>query len=646
MRRKYNSIYDNSFNTELSYIQRYLGSEIETVLNPESNSIHGVDFDSIYVNMPQTEKHLIPFKHHMDSDRCVFLTGLTGCGKSSVINYVFHSDINNKVRVENRSLYILFSFDHAIAAREKEELTTYFINIIKETCEVIEKELERDGQKINTSRFYSYIKRVRADNLQHGMGIKKGTQSERLKHLAEKDPIEYYALLLKYYLTEFKKIDHVVFIVDDIESVGYQMELVPIDLGLTLWSCFKRQPTSTSKVWSSCVVISCRHYVYRMIQKHAIEAKYIIKSGIDSQTLESYPIDDEINITESVKLIDIIKKRVQALKIVKTDKRWDDAWTVVEHILTKVDDKFGDFILAICISNIRKSLSVLKKIVLNKRWIQRNWQADEETPGAFNIDSINQFNLSPPCLLRAIALGEGNIYTEDSIIPNVLFNTTDKQSDLITLIVFKAFLKQSNEKAISWRISLDRDKTARDLKEILPEKTHQYIDASIKFLIERRLLLRSKNQAQDDGLDINADNIDSIKQVYDAKGAFALWNQLGRSSVLLELFTDDIYIDYEGEIAERQNFSIFDQKTFERCIDFLFDMVELENKIRSTAHNRGLSKNVNNVIGSEFVTKQLLNGLIATRNAYFKSTNDYEKELNQIAKDIATKQSLINRDSN
>lgn len=32
----------------------------------------------------------------MDSDRCIFLTGPTGCGKSSVINYTFHSNINNK----------------------------------------------------------------------------------------------------------------------------------------------------------------------------------------------------------------------------------------------------------------------------------------------------------------------------------------------------------------------------------------------------------------------------------------------------------------------------------------------------------------------------------------------------------------------
>lgn len=641
MRAKYNAIYDNTFNAESSYIRRYLGAELETILNPESNSIHDIDFESIYVKMPKIEEELEPFRRHMDSDRCVFLTGVTGCGKSSVLNHMFHVDINNRLRIENGTLFILFSFDHAIAAREKGEIVTYFINIIKETCERIEKELEKENLTTDDNSFFTYVQRVRADDLQYGLDFKRGTQVERLNRLLNNDPIEYYTLQLKYYLTVLQKINHVVLVVDDIESVGYRTELVPIDLGLTLWSCCKRQPQSTPKVWSSSIVISCRHYVYRMIQKRSIDAKYTVSSGIDSQTLESYPIDDEVNISESVNLFEIIKKRVQALKPLKSEKRWDDALTIVEHILVRIDDKLGDFILATCIGDIRKSLNALKKIVFNRKWIQRNWQ-EEETPGAFNINCIRQFNLSPPCLLRAMAIGEGNIYTEASIIPNILYNEINKNSDLITLIVFKAFLNQSNEKAITWRISLDRNHVAEELKRILPNNTHSHVDAAIDFLISKRLLLRSKNQAQDDGLDINADNISSIRYVYVSKGAFALWNQLGRSSVLLELFTDDVFIDYPSDIPERKSFLLFDQITFERCIIFLYEMETLEYNIRSAAHNRGLKEKVKHLIGTEFITKQLLNGLVLSRNAYFKIDREYEKELNELVKDITEKEKLLN----
>lgn len=640
MRTRHNTVYDNSFISESSYIRRYLGSELETLLNPEANSIHGIDFDSIYVNMPGIEGKLEPFKQRMDSDRCVFLTGLTGCGKSSVLNHMFHVDINRRLRIEDHTLFILFSFDHAIAAREKGQLVTYFINIVKEVNEEIEGKIKEENLKIDNRSFFNYVKKVRADDLQHGQDIKLGTQAERLGKLLEHDPIEYYTLQLKYYLSVLDRINHVVLIVDDIESVGYQMELVPIDLGLTLWSCFKRQPPDTPKIWSTGVVISCRHYVYRMIQKHAIDARYIVKSGVDSQTLESYPIDDEINITESVSLVDIIRKRVSALKSLGAGKRWDDAWSVVEHILVKIDDKLGDFILALCIGNIRKSLNIVKKITFNKRWIQRNWPG-EETPGAFSIDCLSQFNLSPPCLLRAMAIGEGNVYTEDSIMTNVLFNTVDKDSDLITFIVFRAFLYRSNEKSITWRNSLDREQITASIEKILPAETHSYVRAAVEFLIEKRLLLRSRNQAQDDGLDINADNIASIRYVYVSKGAFALWNQLGRSSVLLELFTDDIYIDYLGDIPERKNFLLFDQNTFKRCIDFLHEMEEVEYGIRSAAHNRGLSGKVKSTIGSEFVTKQLLSGFILSRNAYFKMSRDYARELDNMSESISGKKQLL-----
>ena len=641
MREKYNAIYPNSVSTEISYIQKYLGPELETILNPEANSIHGIDLDSIYVNMPILEQKMSPLKHNMDSDRCLFLTGLTGCGKSCLLDYTFHIE-SKGIHIENKSLYIPFSFDHTIVAREKSQVEKYFINQMKTACEIITKELEKRNLYPNSHNLYKYIEEVRHDALQYGDGLDRGTEEERLGMLCKEDPVEYYALTLKYYLTELKDINHVVLIVDDIESVGYQMELVPIDIGLSLWSCFKNQPRNTPKVWSSCAIISCRHYVYRMVQKHSIEDKYIIKSGIDSQTLESYPIDDEINISEPVKLINIIRKRVQALSRKEDTKRWNDAWAVVEHILIRVDDKFGDFVTAICINNIRKSLSVVKKVILNRRWIQRNWQCEGETPGAFNINNVEQYNLSPPCLLRAMGLGEGNTYDEDSIIPNIMFNTHDENSDLITLIVLKAFMNHSGERAIDWRTSLDRYKIMEDLKSVLlNQDKHPYVDAAVDFLIANRLFLRSKNQAQDDGLDINETNISYVKKIYVSRGAYALWNQLGRSSVLLELFSDDTFIDYREGVDEKQNFSLFDSKTFEKCIEFLSAMVELEKDIRIDARNAGISQKMNNILGSKFITWHLLNGLVMSRNAYYKTTDDYEKDLDRIAKKITDYTDLL-----
>ena len=634
MRAKYNTVYNNDFDSEPSYIRKYLGSEIETVLNPDAGSIHGVDFDSIYVSMPEIEAKFAPLKSKLDSDRCVFLTGVAGCGKSCVLNHVFH--IDKKVHIDNNILLIPFSFNHAIAAREKEKIITYMVNILKTACETIENEVIKNGTAQSDNDFFEYIKAIRFDDLQYSDGIKTGTIEQRLDQLLKKDPIDYTALKLKYLLTVFQKINHVVLIVDDIESVGYTMELFPIDIGLTFWSCLKHQPKKEPKVWSSCIVVSCRHYVYRMIQKHSIDEKYTISSGIDSQTLESYPIDDEINISKTVKLSEIALKRTQALIKKKDGRRWNDAWITIEYILVKTDSNLGSFIVAISINNMRKALSLIKKVVLNKRWMQRTWYGTSRTPGAFTINNINQYNLKSPSILRAIGLEEGKIYvSEESVIPNILWNTNDSKSDFITLIVLKSYLNQSNENNNNWRISLDRFDLSNKLKELIRDKeVHQYIDASVEYLIKNRLLLRSKNQAQDDGMDISSDNLSKIRYVYVADGAFALWNQLGRSSVLLELLTDDVFMDYTSEIPERQGFSLFDDVAFDRCLNYLSEMVEKERKYRISAKNDGNSVRLNNLIGADFITEQLLNGLVLSRNAYFKESSIYEDRLQEIQSKI------------
>lgn len=634
MRAKYNSIFSKNVNTEKSYIEKYLGEEIETILNPDASSIHGISFDEIYVAMPTVEAKIMTLREHAPSDRCVFLTGVTGCGKTSVLRHAFH--IEKSVHIQGTSLYIPVSFNHALIVRNRENALDYFANIIKVACEILKEEIAKSGRSIGDPEFFEFIKKVRHDDLQFNDNNDNLSSQAILQKLRSKNRIEYYSLQLKYYLTVLQRINHVVIVVDDIESIGYKNELTPVDIGLSLWTCLKRSPEdnllNALKTWSCCIIVSCRHYVYRMINSRLIEHKYVVESGIDSQTIESYPIDDEINISESVRLINIIEERVQRLRAIRSDKRWDDAWGVVNYILNQVDDDFGEFIVALSINNIRKALSVLKGVVLNKRWIQRTWRYDDTVQGAFSISCISAYNLSPPCLLRAICLKEGNIYShEDSIIPNILFNTVDETSDLITLLVFKAFLNQTSSALINWRTSLDCIRTAKKIKSILrDEDVHSYVDDAIQHLILSRLLLRSQHQAQDDGIDINRENVKEVNSVYVSKAAFFLWNQLRRSSVLLELFTDDVYINMNLQKTSQHSNSLIDNKTFERCINYLGGLIECEKRIRFAAKNDGKMDDINALVGKEFITSQLLMGMISSRKSYYKSSGIFVNELNAI----------------
>ena len=64
--------------------------------------------------------------------------------------------------------------------------------------------------------------------------------------------------------------------------------------------------------------------------------------------------------------------------------------------------------------------------------------------------------------------------------------------------------------------------------------------------------------------------------------------------------------------------TVNDLKTFEKCIELLSAMVEREKELRIDAKT-------NSMLGSEFVMKQLFNGLATSRKAYYKTAEDYEK---------------------
>lgn len=637
MRFKYNVEEANDVNNEKSYIWRFFHEEMETVLNPDTNSIHE-EFNLLYVNLPSVEEKLQEFNQHMVDDRCVFLTGVTGAGKSSLLCYLFQIE-RERVHIDDSTLYIPFTFDHRML--ERQTILDYFIAIIKNAYELVLERVKKESLEESRKGLYEYIKSI----LSEALNYSDGDEAERLQALEEKAPLEYHMLRLKYLLSVYKKINNVVLIVDDIEALGYEMELVPIDFSMILWCCLKNQPKNKPRMWSSGLIISCRHYVYRMLRTRQLDHKYIVKSYITSQTLESYPLNNEVNISTPVSLIDIVNKRVSILKNKYDKNRWEEARKIVEYILTKIDKDFGDFIVAICIGNLRSALSLLKELIYNKRWIQRDWKAFDGEPGAFSIEHVGQFNLSPPCILRAICLGEGNVYDSTmSDVPNIMYNTANESSDLITLIVLRAFMKLDGNSNYDWRNTVERDEIENELKSIISDsEIHKQIDRSVKHLIKSRLLLRGQTQAQDDGIDLNDDLIDDIKIVYASRAAYLLWQQLKRSSVLYELYTDDIFIDYETiPLSARRSFLVFDQNTYERCLSHLRMMIKVEGNLRIDAKNAGNLGRLNDLIGSDFITRQLLDGLTESQRKYYRNDSEtYIKILRELNNAITEYRAML-----
>ena len=138
---------------------------------------------------------------------------------------------------------------------------------------------------------------------------------------------------------------------------------------------------------------------------------------------------------------------------------------------------------------------------------------------------------------------------------------------------------------------------------------------SVHFLIQHRLLLRSADQPQDEAPGLSLEDVKKVEHVYVSGAAIALWNELGKSSALFQLFLDDIWLDENSEYFGD------DGNDIEHCLEYLRQLYSQEIKIFNTADNIStLARNLYlNCFGTTSICKQLLNGLIASLEAIVAS---------------------------
>lgn len=112
--KKFNSTYNfSSNNNKKSYIWLYLRDEIETLLCSTLDELPNIPFDDAYVFSPEKEYEtmLESFYQKKEREQLLFLTGLTGSGKTTILKKVFRI-FNHKPLIVNNSIIIPFKFDN------------------------------------------------------------------------------------------------------------------------------------------------------------------------------------------------------------------------------------------------------------------------------------------------------------------------------------------------------------------------------------------------------------------------------------------------------------------------------------------------------------------------------------------------------
>lgn len=641
MKTKYNNKFsttDNRTDQHGSYIQNFLEDEIDFLLAPSVNQISRVPFEKIFIAneaIEDIEKELKKYTRHSRKDKTCIIEGLTGSGKTMLVRHVFgvHRQV---VDIKENSLIIPFSFDSTLYSN----VSNTFVRMVHAACDRLTSNFPRLVHVDNDSEsFYAFIESNRQDLLYFSDKYPSPSKIEQLQALLESKPLAFYCCALKYYLSQVDRctIDNVIVVVDDIEGIrledddkrDIQHELLPIKMVLELIECLQHRGENITH-WSLSTVICCRHYVSRMMRTLPFS---LDNATSYSQKLESYATCERHDLNNPPPIMDIIRKRYDAICAIESDhsEKWTTAMQVVMELLERVDNRISEFILNLTLGNIREAMKWIKRLVLNRRWIQRDCATKH--PGAFEISDLKQFNVTPAALIRSIGMNEGYVYNStESVIPNLLQNEPDSEMDLFPLLTLKHFLERSQYNEMSWDASIRVSHFEESVSRLFQSETYSiYFKKSLHYLLSSRLLLRSYDQDQTDNHALSKEDLDEIECVYVAKLAPDLWARLGQTSVFLEMFMDDIWLADERREKERQEYRGFDVVNFEVCLNYMPKLIEDEKKIYSQAYNAQKKAGISNtritfekLFGGNPICVHLLNGFERSINAYYRQSNPVE----------------------
>ena len=627
-RTKYNAKYSTGTQSSRhnSNIEKYLEKEINYLLNPSGDNFTQTEFSNIYVRNPEAEDALMQYTEHTQSNNTFILTGLTGSGKSMLIRYVFNiHSIKPHVSDDRKNIIIPFNFNNIPSGN----IPVQFQRMMHSACDCLLEEFEGLRRvEENEEEFYSFIKERRADMIYVGDRYPQPSKREVLANICETMPLAFFSSMFKFYLNqrEVCSIDNVIFVLDDIEGIRIddmddcgdrrRVELLPIKMVLELITCMENQNGEVVE-WSLNTIISCRHYVYRLM--HSVTYNV---DRLYTQALEAYSLNSRYDLKKSPSIMDIINKRFTAVPAQHRDdkEKWEKAMGVVLELLDTIDAGVCQFVLDLRLKNIRETLSCLKELVFNKRWIQR--ECSEDVSGAFKIGDISQYKPTYASLIRAIGMNESNVYnSSNSLIPNLLYNGEHGELDLFPLLALKYALCRANYHESNWDDPpIKASIFYAEIDKLFNEKNiTEKFQASFHYLIEHRLLLRNADQEQIDNDRLSRDNIQSVERVYVPGVAVTLWNMLGQSSVLFEMYVDDIWLDNSKRNYSSQFSRGFIDDKFELCLDYVEILSSIERELFLLAYNcTGNEVMYYKLFGKESISGYLLSGLEHSLNVFYR----------------------------
>lgn len=542
-----------------SKMYRKFPQELDALLHPHHFKNNEAYIKNTYIQRTDTKNELME-RLSNEVDEIIFLLGYTGSGKSTFIVNTFNIlNDNVKCHSETGEVTLCMYWNNEII-NVKEDFTKKFTAkitsmrqaIIKTYGVLIESFSEADPGFMG---LYHFIKENKPSLLGSGTEFKVETPVDELSALFKENKLAFEIEYIKYACNVYK-VKSIIIIVDDIESHTDAVIKKLMERMFHVFLCLENNEDRTYKVK---VIIAERFLTFRELQKNRLyETIRPFKYEIYIEPLDD--LDKLFTMRFEVMLRELNIKRINRDSL-------DEAIKALRKFSGGLHEKFSVTILRLNNFNISKSLKDFQKIIQNRMWIEHGSNIEDK----FSIKVDDYYKkITIEKVIKALACGESQVYVDDkrAIINNLLYNEEEDGFELLTLLVIKYFFHSSdlsdciNEKAlyentkyIEYDVLIDNfcalfrgcDEEARD-------KITNRLQKVLRNLRECEVLLIPPqiNDLNNDGYDYYeefavanevGDGRMIGKYLYISPKGKELWRLFTDTSILFELFREDIFMD-------------------------------------------------------------------------------------------------------
>ena len=396
-------------------------------------------------------------------------------------------------------------------------------------------------------------------------------------------------------VTKYKgKVTEIIIIADDIESLPYEAQIEAIREFLLLHQCMCNMPEG--KNYYANLLICIRPHTCRLLKEE--EAK----EGIDWYV--AIADDNTIYKENPADLEEMFEKRFDYYKdkyiktgelVIGEPKSWDICHQTLMKISNKMPDTqmtrdssqtFKEVLINLNLMNIRQIMKSYTQVLSNRYWVQEN----NTFEAAFNIN-IEDYKFNNVTVIKALGCGNRTcVYSHNSAnsntpIPNILYTNKQQSLEIYSLLVINYFLIHlpdenvlygKNQSYIVYKDLLN------DIGHIFDEnsKEYKYFITCIEYLYRIKVLRKSINEAdkiealQKGNIQYRGNKLKENSMLYLSTRGRELWKMLADSSVLLEMYREDVYRDYgeKGYYNEDPGWLLIDEN--KKYTDVIFDLMK------------------------------------------------------------------------